>query len=210
MRLDRRRTTAFGTGARHAVRMRGIAILRDSLTGKYRAHGDLEAASCVIVCSFGHRISPDGKIIPGLANEYLANAVEMRFPDKPVIAQYEIGLAMSEFVSGRDADYVVGYPDDPRGKHEYVDTRSVLEKSASIMREKGWRTAVVVGHPYHLPRIDSVAEALNIYTVSPVGIDPVWDLESSQPWTRSPVRWRRREIVATLVYAVRGWLAVRQ
>ncbi|MFE2754479.1 hypothetical protein ACFXGA_21025 [Actinosynnema sp. NPDC059335] len=165
------------------------------LTGRYRAHGDPREVSCVIACSFGYRRSPVGTE-PGVVNDYLARSAIGLFPGKPVLAQVEVAECINRLPGGPERCIPVGQvPDDA---DRYVSTSRVLRQCRGIMAERGWSTAAIVAHPYHLPRVDVTAGRLGIDTVAPAGLAPLWDRASAQVWTRSPGLWQVRELFVGL------------
>lgn len=72
------------------------------------------------------------------------------------------------------------------------------------MGRYGWDTAELIAHPHHLPRAQAVFASLGIETTSWADVRSIWDRKSSQPWTRSPLRWAIRELFVVLIYLLAG------
>jgi uncharacterized SAM-binding protein YcdF (DUF218 family) len=77
------------------------------------------------------------------------------------------------------------------------DTWQNLSNSQRVMKEHSFRTAIVVTSDYHLPRALAVAKQLGI------------EATGFAAWTASTdIRYARREVMARLVYTVRGQAAL--
>jgi hypothetical protein len=178
-------------------------MITQARSGEYDAHGSMSDADCVIGPSFGYRKTAKGVIEPGRANTSLARFAATNLLALPKILQFEIDDAYEQLTGVRSEHRI----EQHRKKGKYLDTREVAAQAVAVMRENGWGRAVLLGHPNHMPRIDSVVQNLGAATVVPENIEAVWDTESDQPWTRSPEAWKQHELVAIGLYAVRGWLA---
>jgi vancomycin permeability regulator SanA len=76
------------------------------------------------------------------------------------------------------------------------DTWENLSNSLRVMEEHSFRTAIVVTSDYHLPRALAVAEQLGIQATG----FAAWT-------TAAEIRYARREVMARVVYTVRGQAA---
>lgn len=172
--------------------------------GEYMVHGNTADAECVIAQSFGYQEATDGTVEPGWSNYALASYVLENFSyHMPKILQFEVGDAFEKFQGLSGQYYRI---EKHREEGKYLDTREVLEQSAAIMEENQWRSAAVVAHRHHVPRVDAAARRLGIDTIVPNALPGTWDPESAQWWTRSPERWFSREVPTIGYYAVKGWL----
>lgn len=187
-------------------------LIRQSKTGNYTVHGNISAADCVIGQSFGYRKTPEGAVLPGDANYALARFAIKHFGTLPHILQHEIDDARRE-LAGQAAEFRIETHRQHKLLHrdqpKYLDTREVAGQAVAIMRANGWENAVLLGHPYHMPRIDATVRALGVRTVAPEGLEPVWDEASAQKQTTGPGAWNAREPVAIGLYAAKGWLDLR-
>jgi hypothetical protein len=162
-------------------------LTKQAFTGKYHAHGSIKEADCVIGFSFGFRLK-NGKIIPGLSNDDLANFIEKHFPDKPYILQFEIADALSK--KKKDLFVIRKH----RVKGEYLDTSEVALQAIEIMNKHEWHKAAIIAHPFHMPRVDALCQKLGINTIVPDGLSCVrFDPKSEQEWTRDKKTWANRE-----------------
>jgi uncharacterized SAM-binding protein YcdF (DUF218 family) len=175
-----------------------------SVGGHYDIAPDTMSAHCVVALSFGYRLTRAGVREPGPCNEYLATLTLATSNGRPIVAQTEIDQAIRSLRRGMGADYVI---DSARNPEQYLDTREFAVQVRSIMDRYGWTTAVLIGHPHHLPRAQAVFTAFGINTVTPRGQRPIWDRRSSQLWTRSPLIWTIRELSALWFYNRRGWIS---
>jgi uncharacterized SAM-binding protein YcdF (DUF218 family) len=89
---------------------------------------------------------------------------------------------------------------------QYLDTHEFAVRVQSIMDDHGWKTAELIAHPHHLPRVQAVFASRGIEATTSADVRSVWDRKSTQPWTRSPLRWAIRELFAIWLYEQRGWL----
>jgi hypothetical protein len=185
--------------------LRWASVVASCMNGRYSNCGDARSASCVIALSFGYRLGTDGVIVPGKSNERLAQFIVERYLDKPVIAQYEIALAI-EAQTGRRIDRVIGGRPEADARY-YLGTREVLARSAAMMKSMALPSALIVAHPFHVARAKSMAKSLGIQAAVPPGLPEVWDSKSHQTWTRSPRLWRARELPTLLMFTAMGWLS---
>lgn len=93
-----------------------------------------------------------------------------------------------------------------RTERKYLDTYEVLSQSMEICREKGWWKAIIVAHPDHYWRVKQVAEKLGFEVVSIDTTSVPYDRKSVQFSTKNICFWLPREIVARIVYFMRGWI----
>jgi len=176
--------------------MRTHGLLWQAVTGRYAPRGDPADGDCVIGFAFGHR----GSSGPGLANEDLAALIAKRFGDRSLILQAEIAEALGPVSS--HVYEISGH----RRRRRYLDTREVAAQARLVMRREGFRCAIVVAQPHHLPRADAVCRKLGLETIVPAGIAARFDPRSRQPWTRDQPKWSVREGLAIAHYTVRRWI----
>jgi hypothetical protein len=182
-----------------------IEPITAALTGNYATRGRLEDADCVIGFSFGYRGKP-GRVAPGLSNHDLAELAIRQLSDLPKILQFEIADAYAA-ASGPTAAPVQRITKH-RQPAKYLDTHEVAEQAQQLMRRYGYTTAVLLAHPYHLPRVQLVCDRLKLRWVTlpdmrgAVEFDP----QSAQTWTRNLDRWRGYEPLAMLYYRMKGWV----
>lgn len=180
-----------------------IETMIAGLTGQYTVKGDIKDADCVIGFSFGYR--GKRKVTPGLSNQDLANVALKHYADLPKILQFEIADAYQE-AGGPDAEKVLRVSKH-RQPHKYLDTREVAWQAKELMKKHGYKKAVLLCHPYHMPRVQAVCDVLGIDWVSTkdlagaVEFDPL----STQKWTRDLDRWRGYEPLALIFYRLKGW-----
>lgn len=200
-----------------------ITTITHAWTGHYEPHGKIEQADCVIGFSFGYRgkasvdgglskqdskngIAKERKVQPGLSNQDLANVAIKSYTKLPKILQFEIADAYME-ADGPQQPAIIRI-EKHRKRHTYLDTVEVAEQAKIIMEENGWKNAVLLAHPNHMPRADAVCKNLGISTivtrdeVGTVEFDPL----SSQKWTRNIDKWRGYEPLAICFYKLKGYL----
>lgn len=181
-----------------------LEVIEEAWTGNYKTHGSLADADCVIGLSFGYR-GKGKNIQPGLSNEDLAAFAAKNFTDLPKILQFEIADA---YESNGGMGKVLRVSKH-RVAGKYLDTREVVAQAKEIMRQRGWKTAVLLAHPYHMPRVQRVCNALKVRWVAVEGLQGSieFDLKSTQKWTRDLDHWRGYEPQALAYYQAKGWLA---
>jgi hypothetical protein len=184
-----------------------LVLMARAVSGRYRISGKTDAAQCVVALAFGYRAVRAGVREPGPCNEYLASLALTTSNGRPVVAQVEIDQAIRSLRPNMGADHAIGSARDPK---RYLDTRELAVQVHSIMNDYDWKTAALIAHPHHLPRAQAVFASLGIDTATPAGVRPIWDRESSQSWTRSPLRWAIRELFAIWLSERRGWLRLSQ
>ncbi len=174
-------------------------------TGQYQTKGSIKNADCVIGLSFGYR----GKrkhITPGLSNQDLANVAIHHLSDLPMIFQFEIADAYKN-AGGKNAGSIIRITKH-RQPYKYLDTREVLAQAKEVMDKHGWKTAVLLAHPYHMPRVQMACDRLGISWVTTVDERGAveFDPQSTQKWTRSVDQWRGYEPLAMTFYRMKGWI----
>jgi len=153
-------------------------------------------AEVALVQSFGLR-----RGAPGLSNGALASIARNLHEHYglPLVLQWEIADCLPDLQKA-------GVIRRHRTPDAYLDTREVLVQSAEICRKHGWRKAIIVAHPDHVWRVMKTAEKLDFgIAITDMASIP-YDSLSLQPWTRSRWRFVPREIIARLLYLVRGWI----
>ena len=161
---------------------------------------------CIIALSFG-----DGSYKHGAANKAIAEYtvdLSLAYEKLPIIAQWELAenIATDPYFKK-----LIVHTVSPDNSGEYVTTRNVLRKAKKIMQQEGYEAAILVAHPAHMPRVKYTAtgfmqEGIVVYTPPMHRIKPVkkiWDKDSTQPWTRSPGEFWRREMVAKVLTFLR-------
>jgi hypothetical protein len=190
-------------------------------TGRYVIKGVDSDADCVIGFSYGYR-SKSHRVTPGLSNEDLADIALKHYANLPKILQFEIADAYSA-LGAEDAERVsrITRPDNigdvdldrsGQGVMQHadlaLDTKQVALQAKAVMGKKGWKTALLLAHPYHMPRVQAVCDHYGISWVADsdergaVEFDP----RSSQRWTRDLGHWRGYEPLALCYYRLKGWL----
>jgi DUF218 domain len=173
-------------------------MLQRAKTGAYEIHGDPVSADCVIAFSFGYRMN-GGVMETGTANDDVAAFLQSNVPELPKIAE-----ALVVPKSGLTGSVI---SIDSHAPGVYLTTRDVAVLAKEIMDGKGWKKAIIVAHPYHMPRADSVCANLGIETIALTGMQDIrFDPASDQPWTRNPELWMEKEAKSIAYYAERGWI----
>ncbi len=150
-----------------------------ALSGDYQRHGDPADADCVVAAAFGYR--QDGT--PGRSNEQLASFIATRFPALPKILQFEIADALGDPKAIR-----ISAP----AEAARLDTPDLIAQAKTVMDQHGWRTAIVVAHPHHVPWVDFLSQQAGIETITPDGLQVVgFEPESAQYWTRNKEAWQK-------------------
>src|SRR5437868_9175076 len=128
--------------------------------GHYAPEGRVSSADCLIGFSFGYELK-NNKLIPGTSNEQLAEFTK-KYPELPKILQFEIADALKteQAVHRIDANHEAG---------EYLDTYGVALQAKQIMVKNNYKTALLIAHSYHIPRIAVVCSKLVIAHVIPAG-----------------------------------------
>lgn len=180
-------------------------LIEQAWTGDYEIHGDAAKADCVIGFSFGYRGKP-GAVMPDLSNEDLASVAIRHYAKLPKIFQFEIADAYNA-AKGPAAKTIFRIAKH-REDGKYLDTREVAEQAKLEMDKRGWRVAIILAHPYHMPRCDAVCRRLGIETVTPHDVKGAveFDLQSVQRQTRNLTDWREYEPEAIELYRLKGWL----
>lgn len=180
-------------------------LIEEAVSGDFSIHGEATEADCVIGFSFGYR-GPLRAVEPGLSNEDLAAVAIEHYAKLPKIFQFEIADAY-EAAGGADSKAIFRISKH-REKGKYLDTREVAAQAKDQMDKQGWKTALVLAHPNHMPRCDAVCRALGIETVVTADVKGAveFDLQSTQKQTRSLTAWREYEPEAIELYRLKGWL----
>lgn len=190
----------------HSIRSRAAKVtvlMIRAVGGRYRVAENTDTMQCVVALAFGYRLTGTGVREPGPCNEYLAALALATSNGRPIISQAEIDQAICSLRPSMGADHVIG---SSRNPERYLDTHECAVHLQSMMGDNGWKTAVLIAHPHHLPRAQTVFASRGIETASPPCVRAIWDRKSSQPWTRGPLRWAIRELFAIWLYERRGWL----
>lgn len=151
----------------------------------------------IIGLSFGSR-----KNGSGISNAKMAEiSLALIRGCQGLIAQHEIADELPKDIQNL---WVIN---ESREKGKYLDTFEVLLQAGKIMHDHGWKTALIICHPWHAWRIKKVLEKMGIEAIFPYGIMYVtFDHQSTQWWTRNKFLWILREIPARLIYLARRWI----
>jgi hypothetical protein len=190
-----------------AVRRPLKNLWRQAWDGKYEARGDPGEADCLIAFSFGVvKGEGDAKPRPGAANEDLARLAHEDFPHLPKILQIEVADAYHE-AHCPEAKVWIAQNEEEGDPYAHLTTHDVAEHALDVMSGHGWKTAVLLAHAHHVPRVEAVCGRLGLTTVVPPGLERVrFCPDSTQPWTQSEKAWRRREPLVLLYFRLRGWI----
>lgn len=170
-------------------------LINQASTGNYTSHGTIKDGDCVIGFSFGFR-KEGNKKTPGLSNEDLARFIEKKLYNKPLILQFEINNALN-----LQTDQPIYKIKKHRVKDQYLSTDEVALQAIEIMKKNNWKKAIIIAHPYHMPRVDAICKQLKIKTIAPKGLKSVrFDPLSSQEWTRNKHDWIKREVGSIQFY----------
>lgn len=162
-------------------------LTNQAITGKYVPHGEISDGDCVIGFSFGYRLV-NGRIQAGLSNEDLADFIVKLKMKIPLILQFEIADALIKL------NLTVLRISKHRQEGAYLDTGEVAKQAFGIMKKNKWKKAVLVAHPFHMPRVDAVCKKLGIVTIVPKGLEVIrFDSNSAQEWTVSEEAWSKHE-----------------
>lgn len=136
--------------------------------------------------AFGYREVED-LILPGKSNEALVEYVAAHRENLPAILQYEIAEALSVLGASKD---VIRIEESSEAKTR-LDTVDFATQAKAIMALHGWKRALVVAHPNHMPWLDYVCTQVGIEIVAPTGLSGVpFDEQSAQYWSRSLAAWQ--------------------
>ncbi len=174
-------------------------------TGRYATYGSTSDADCVIGFSFGYR--GNGRhVAPGFSNDDLADVAIKHYPRLPKILQFEIADAYVA-AGGPFAKRITRIAHH-RVAHRYLDTHEVAAQAKIVMERHGWKTAILLADPYHMPRVQAVCNKLEVNWVATNDTRGAveFDLKSTQNWTRSLAAWRHYEPMALMFYRLRGWV----
>jgi len=175
-------------------------LIERATNGNYEVHGEPKYAECLIGFSFGYKKLGD-KILPGLSNTDLAEFISNNYSSLPKILQFEIADALT------DCTGFMHRIEKHRETGTYLNTLEVAIQAKEIMDKHQWGTALLIAHPYHMPRVDAVCQKLGIKTIVPPGLESVkFDTESEQEWTRDQAGWTQKEPKSITWYADKDWL----
>jgi hypothetical protein len=172
---------------------------------KRKPQGKMEEAEVIIVLAFGHR----GPNNPGDSNIFLAKAVSRTSLNLayilPMILQGEILQALP-WSSPRDSIFSI---EKHRQPGKYLDTREFLLHAWEFCVKSGLgrnTKAIIIAHPWHLPRIIMMAERIGFRVVVPnIGLI-AFDPDSHQWWTRNWFLWIIRELPGRILCLIKGWI----
>jgi hypothetical protein len=157
-------------------------------------------AQVIIALSFGQGINNT----PGKSNEVLAQIVA-DFENKyalPIVAQWEIADCIPE----RIQDVMSFVVREHRQKGQYLDTFEVLAQAKEYCDKFGFRKAIIVAHPDHMPRCVAVAKKIGFDVAIADTKKVPYDPESTQEWARSAEAFLSREEKAVEYYRQKGCL----
>lgn len=175
-------------------------LKKQASTGKYLVHGDVSEADCVLGFSFGF-VKRGDKVLPGKSNQQIADFATGHFSSLPMIMQSEIADALSKEVRH------VYRVEKHKVEGKYLHSREIAVQALNIMKQNGWKKAVILAHSYHLPRVDACCQKTRIDTIAPEGLEIIdFDEFSEQKWTRSAKEWSARESKTINIFAARNWI----
>jgi hypothetical protein len=162
-------------------------LTNQAITGNYETHGKISDGNCVIGFSFGFQ--QEGELIhPGLSNQDIAKFITDTFSNKPLILQFEIMDALK--ANGQNIFRISKH----REAEKYLDTSEVAKQAQIIMANNLWDKAIIVAHPFHMPRVYAVCKKVGLDTIVPSGLESIrFDPNSAQEWTRNKDAWANRE-----------------
>jgi hypothetical protein len=170
---------------------------------KKKPQGNPEEGQIIIAHAFGHR----GENNPGLSNKQMAKVVyniDQKY-DLSMILQGEVAQALP-WRSPRQQLFII-YEHRQPGK--YLDTREVFLQTWEIATKKlGFEKpkAIIIAHPWHLPRLQMTAEKIGFETIIP-HIGPIaFDPDSHQWWTCNWFFWIIRELPGRIFCLIKGWI----
>lgn len=162
---------------------------------KPSAENEVRNAEVILAQSFGFCESGHSK-----SNKALARIVNDLYQSYglPLILQWHIADCLPNL---EKAGIIYRHRE---GK--YLDTYEVLCQSVEICKKKGWQRAIIVAHPHHYWRVKQVAEKMGFVVLSLDTSSVPYDRKSMQFFTKNRCFWWPREIVARLIYFIRGWI----
>lgn len=177
-------------------------LKRRAQTGDYQQHGDADDADCIIGLSFGFQ-NKQGNIYPGISNQDMAALIASHYTAFPLLLQFEIAQALPADTPQRQLHEIRRH----RTVGEYLDTREVLSQANDIMKSHQWQQALLIAHPYHVPRVDAICRNLGIRTIVPATLHAIrFDPNSEHPQTRNATIWEEYEPQAIDRDWARGWI----
>lgn len=199
------------------------SLLRLLFVWKIRPKDSGGEPDCIIMLAFGQELrqvpfAPGlvaDAVFPGPANERIARVVafseQYPYQHPPILGQWE--YAGTDVAKRRhlDLELTLG------AKGLYNNTRQILIQAEMYMAKKGWKTAIIVGHPWHLPRCIWTAERLGIRVVHKRVLEDdlrrtanVWNTDIAVPddqrQTTSLVHWLWYEFRARGYFWLKGWI----
>jgi hypothetical protein len=181
----------------------------------------LDPADCILMQAFGQEEEPiglgaglyTGRIVPGPANEAIANVMTRPYRGKlpPVIAQWEFAVTHAAMRGELEVEKVLG------SRGDYRNTREILQEAKAYMDQQGWKRAVIVAHPWHLARCIWIAQKLGIETVHDQLLVQdlnaeanVWNnrvvVPDNQKQTKTLLNWLWYEFRARGYFWLKGWI----
>lgn len=159
--------------------------------GKCAAGEELSASLANIAFSFGDSEK---------SNYFLAKKADKLIIkyETPTIAQWEIGDYLSK---GKIATIKKG-----RVVSQYLNTYEVAFRAAEICKKLNIKKILILAHPHHAWRCKKTLEklGLSVGVIDTSGCP--YDSSSNQIWTRSRALFIPREILARLMYLVKGYI----
>jgi len=158
-------------------------MIEQATSGRYLPVGSSAEADCVLGFSFGYRVE-DGRITPGISNSQIADFAKKY--SLPKIFQFEIADAYAE------QEPVERISENRSGG--YLDTYEVALQARDLMTKKGYKQAILLAHPYHIPRASAICSKAGIEHSIPPGLEVIqFDPLSAQDWTQSSAHWNAKE-----------------
>lgn len=159
---------------------------------------NLEEGEVFIAQSYGLR-----KDSPGTSNEKLADEIRRfhSFYPHPLILQWEVADCLEDLKK-----WIVLRIEKHRTPGKYLDSKEVKTQAAIEMKKRGWKTAILISHPWQNWRCKKILEHLGTQVRIPLLKRISCDRKSIQWWTRYLFLWILREIPTRLYYLYKGWI----
>ncbi len=156
---------------------------------------ELAGSPIIVAFSFGGRFYGTGK-----SNRFLIDFASSLFEQyrTPIIAQWEIG----EYVKNG----IIQTIKKSRVAGQYLDTYEVAYQATEVCEKLGIKKVLVLAHPHHTLRCKWTLEKLGLKAFLIDTTNCPYDPKSNQTWTRNALKFIPREILARLMYLVKGYI----
>jgi len=144
-----------------------------------------------VIVVLGAALGPEGDLGPALAERVLVGVEAWRAGRAPLLMMS--GIREAEKMKRRAVKLGVP-PERILVESEARTTRENALRCAELMRAHGLVRALVVTQAYHRPRAVAAFRRVGVAAEALAFVGP------------TQLRWHARELVARLVYRVRGWI----